>query len=385
MAESIILTSEKQDEEELLKVLEVLESIPGKYLKYELKRTSKKKNSEIQFIHSPSKSGPLVEQDFFDWMKAFRGPTGMDLGDSRILIVLTSRQIANNHFNGIDFPRNSIFVDLNNWEEIYLKDSPSKYPVAVHVLISIMLLIYFKEEKKAIEALHFEDKGCILDFNGAKKKVELKLLTARICPECLDRFMKNHSDTNLLAYFRCGLEKIRHDIVEGEYYKQIQPKLIKVKFQPAYNETCSYRIYFEGLGSPELDPIHTVVYLYFLVNKGGVYHPYVYRDYHFLDRLYQLVSKKDGIKPKTIQTICNLEKKDGELMKKDKQNDALSLKITKINKELTVLLGTFGLEKNYQIFKRGIAEKHGVNSEIVFEDETGILKQLKPLLGQLKL
>lgn len=385
MAESIILTSEKQDEEELLKVLEVLESIPGKYLKYELKRTSKKKNSEIQFIHSPSKSGPLVEQDFFDWMKAFRGPTGMDLGDSQILIVLTSRQIANNHFNGIDFPRNSIFVDLNNWEEIYLKDSPSKYPVAVHVLISIMLLIYFKEEKKAIEALHFEDKGCILDFNGAKKKVELKLLTARICPECLDRFMKNHSDTNLLAYFRCGLEKIRHDIVEGEYYKQIQPKLIKVKFQPAYNETCSYRIYFEGLGSPELDPIHTVVYLYFLVNKGGVYHPYVYRDYHFLDRLYQLVSKKDGIKPKTIQTICNLEKKDGELMKKDKQNDALSLKITKINKELTVLLGTFGLEKHYQIFKRGIAEKHGVNSEIVFEDETGILKQLKPLLGQLKL
>lgn len=384
MAGSIILTSEKQDEEELLKVLEVLESIPGKYLKYELKRTSKKKNSPIHFIPSPSKSGPLVEQDFFDWMKAFRAPTGMDLGDSQILIVLTSRQIANNHFNGIDFPRNSIFVDLNNWEEIYLKDSPSKYPVAVHVLISIMLLIYFKDEKKAIEALHFEDKGCILDFNGAKKKVELKLLTARICPECLDRFMKNHSDTNLLAYFRCGLEKIRHDIVEGEYYKQIQPKLIKVKFQPAYNETCSFRIYFEGLGSPELDPIHTVVYLYFLINKGGVHHYKVYKDYHFLARLYQLVSNKDGIKPKTIQTICNLEDKDGKLMKKDKQNDALSLKITKINKELTVLLGTFGLEKHYQIFKRGIAEKHGVNSEIVFEDEIGILKQLKPLLGQFK-
>lgn len=201
----------------------------------------------------------------------------------------------------------------------------------------------------------------------------------------MDRFLKNHSDTNLLAYFRCGLEKIRHDIVEGEYYKQIQPKLIKVKFQPAYNERYSYRIYFEGLGSPELDPIHTVVYLYFLVNKGGVHHPYVYRDYHFLNRLYQIVSKKDGIKPKTIQTICNLKEENGELMLLNKQNDALSLKITKINKEITVLLGTFGLEKHYQIFKRGIVEKHGVNSQIVFEDETGILKQLKPYLGQLKL
>lgn len=169
MAHSIILTSEKQDEKELLKVLEVLESIPGKYLDYKLKR-KKGKNLEIQFIPSPTKSGPLEEEDFFDWMKAYRAPSGIDLGDSQILVVLTSRKIANNHFNGIDFPRNSIFVDLNNWKEIYLKDSPSKYPVAVHVLISLMLLIYFKEEKKAIEALHFEDKGCILDFNGAKKR-----------------------------------------------------------------------------------------------------------------------------------------------------------------------------------------------------------------------
>lgn len=61
----------------------------------------------------------------------------------------------------------------------------------------------------------------------------------------------------------------------------------------------------------------------------------------------------------------------------------MSERISKINKEITVLLGTFGLEKFYQILKR-TEETHGVDPQITFVDETKILQELKANLGKFK-
>ena len=61
----------------------------------------------------------------------------------------------------------------------------------------------------------------------------------------------------------------------------------------------------------------------------------------------------------------------------------MSERISKINKEITVLLGTFGLEKFYQILKR-TDEIHVVDPKITFVDETKILQELKSNLGKFK-
>lgn len=378
MPYSIILTAEKQDESQLLEVKEVLESIPGKYLEYQLK-----KGSKGPFIPSSKSPGPLSESEFFSWMQEFR--TGFDVGDEQILVFLTSQPIANNHFNGIDFQNKTIFVDLNNWEKLLVGNHPIKYPIAFHVLISLLIVIYFKEEAGAKAGLHQEDMGCILDFNRKKVKVDLKLLTARICPTCMDTFLNNLPDINLLAYFRSGLEKIRHDIVEGEFYRKIEPKPITVKLQKVFSKKLGYCICFEGIGSVNLDATHTVVYLYFLIKQQGESMKEINKDYLFLLQLYK---KFTGIyNPSLIAKLCKLDYKidanGKEIFKKLKRENSMSERISKINKEITVLLGTFGLEKFYQILKR-TDETHGVDPKITFVDETKILQELKSNLGKFK-
>ena len=369
---SIVLTAEKYNESKLAEVTQVLESIPGKYLEYQLK-----KGSKGPFIPSPKSEGPLSEVEFFSWMQDFR--TGFDIGSGQILVFLTSQPIANNHFNGIDFQNRNIFVDLNNWENLLVGNHPIKYPIAFHVLISLLIVIYFKEVTSAKAALHQEDMGCILDFNRAKEKVDLKLLTARICPTCMDTFLSNLPDINLLAYFRSGLEKIRHDIVEGEYYRKIEPKPIKVIIKKDYSKKSGCHIYFDNVGAIQLDVAHTVVYLYFLQKKQGLYLSTRGEDFYFLDQLYEeLTGTKNS---KLVAKLCGLKEEDGKF--KANKSNAISERISKINREVSVLLATFGLEQYYQILKRP-NEKHGVNPQLVVEDETGILKRLERHLGKLK-
>lgn len=373
MPYSIILTSEEKDEAQLLEVKEVLESIQGKYLEYQLK-----KGSKGSFISSSKSSDPLSEREFFSWMQEFR--SGFDLGDRQILVFLTSQPIANNHFNGIDFLNRNIFVDINNWEKLLVGNHPIKYPIAFHVLISLLIVIYFKEENEAIAALHQEDMGCILDFNRSKTKVDLKLLTARICPGCMDTFLTKLPDTNLLAYFRSGLEKIRHDIVEREYYQKIKAKPIRVVIQKDYSRNSGCRFYFENIGYLQLDVAHAIVYLYFLKKKQGLYLNERAKDVYFFDHLYEELSGTRNIK--LVSKLCGLKWVDGAF--EAANNNAISERISRINKDISVLLGTFGLEKHYQILKRD-TNKHGINHQFTIVDETGILKKVEPYLGRLRI
>lgn len=371
---TIILTSEEKDFSKLQEVKEVLESIPGKFFAYQIK-----KGSKGAFIAPNPGLITMTEKEFFHSMSDFR--RNQDLGSSDYLVFLTSRKIANGHFNGIDFDHKNIFLDLNNWGQIYLKGSPDKYPIAFHVLISILITYYFPDESAAKEALHWVDKGCILDFNGQKEKVDLKLLTARICPDCLDRLLAYNPDPNLLAYFRSGLEKIRHDIVEGEYYRKIQPKPVRVLLQTTHNKKMGYQLFFEGIGTLDLDAIHLTVYLYFLKKKGGIYLKQIQEDYHFLYGLYDMLlssSNESKTKVRTLDTtilkLCMLKEENGVYI--DFGNNALSERLAKINKEITILLGTFGLHEFFQILRRD-NEKHGVKPEIEFIDGTTLLQQVE--------
>lgn len=114
-----------------------------------------------------------------------------------------------------------------------------------------------------------EDKGCILNLNCKKENVLFKILTVRIYPTCLDKFIDINKGTNLLAYFQSGLEKIRHDLVDGEYYIKLKPKPMKLTFHRLTNEKPPFRLEFEGARSIKLDPAHTLLYLYFLRKKGN--------------------------------------------------------------------------------------------------------------------
>jgi len=378
MAQTIILTCEEKDHLKLSQVKQVLGSIPGQFFEFKLKDGSKG-----PFLIIDPEKEMTSEHDFFDSMNVFR--KWQDVGDGQYLVYLTSRKIPGDYFNGIEFERKNIFVDLENWERVYLKGSPDRYPIAFHVWISVLINLYFPDETSAQKALHRVDKGCILDFNGYKNKVDLKILTARICPDCLDTLLQYNPDPNLLSYFRHGIERIRQDIVNGEYYHKIKPKPVRVLLQTTHNKKLGYQLFFEGIGRLDLDAIHLTVYLYFLKKTGGIYLKQIQEDYHFLYGLYDMLlssSNESKTKIRTLDTtilkLCMLKEENGVYT--DFGNNALSERLAKINKEITILLGTFGLHEFFQILKRD-NEKHGVKPEIEFIDETTLLQQVEHSSG----
>lgn len=287
MLNRIILTSEERDQVKLQEVKEVLKSIPGDFFSFE-----PQKKLDKPFLEWTHGDVPL-KNDFFDSMNEFRDQDKLDSSD--YLIFLTSRKIPGGYFNGIQFDKKNIFLDLENWERLYLKGSPDRYPIAFHAWISVLINHYFENEAIAEAALHRIDKGCILDFNGYKEKVDLKILTARICPDCLTTLLENNPDPNLLAYFRFGIERIRQDIVNGEYYKKIAPQPVPVYLRKEVHKRMKYRLEFEGIGFLELDAIHLTVYLNFLrkKNEGIRLHKIGY-DYYFLLELYRILTNSSN-------------------------------------------------------------------------------------------
>ena len=315
MSNRIILTSEERDLAKLQEVKEVLKSIPGNFFSFELQKKLDK--TFIEWTHGDVP----VKNDFFDSMNEFRDQDNVDSSD--YVIFLTSRKIPGEFFNGIQFDKKNIFLDLENWERLYLKGSPDRYPIAFHVWISVLINHYFENEAIAEAALHRIDKGCILDFNGYKEKVDLKILTARICPDCLTTLLENNPDPNLLAYFRFGIERIRQDIVNGEYYKKIAPQPVPVYLRKEVHKRMNYRLEFEGIGFLELDAIHLAVYLNFLrKKKEGIRLHKIGFDYYFLLELY-----------KTFSNSSTSEEEDEDLVQ-----DSL-MEVEKLKKRKIVLPG----------------------------------------------
>ncbi len=258
MSNRIILTSEERDHAKLQEVKEVLKSIPGIFFSFEPKKVLDK-----PFIEWSQEGDFPVKNDFFDAMNEFRQQDNLDSSD--YLIFLTSRKIPGGYFNGIQFDKKNIFIDLENWERLSFERTTDQYPIAFHVWISVLINHYFKnDEAKAIAALHRIDKGCILDFNGSKEKVDLKIQTARICSDCINTFLQLNSDPNLLSYFRSGIEQIRQSFINVIYNKKIAPQPVPVYLRNAVHKRMNYRLEFEGIGFVELDASHLTLYLYFL-------------------------------------------------------------------------------------------------------------------------
>ena len=256
MINRIILTSEERDHSKLHVVKEVLKSIPGNFFSFE-----PKKELDKPFIEWTHGDFP-VKNDFFDSMNEFRDQDNLDSSD--YLIFLTSRKIPGGYFNGIQFEKKNIFIDLENWERLSFERKTDQYPIAFHVWISVLINHYFQDEVEAQKALHRIDKGCILDFNGYKEKVDLKIQTARICKDCLNTFLQLNSDTNLINYFISGIEQIRQDLNNVLYNKIAPPKPVPVYLKEAVHKRMNYRLQVEGKGFLELDASQLTLYLYFL-------------------------------------------------------------------------------------------------------------------------
>jgi hypothetical protein len=98
-------------------------------------------------------------------------------------------------FSGADYGgKNNIFVHCEDWD-FFAKGSDVRYPIAYHVVITLLHHKWGKSKEEIMEKVHGLEMGnphlgCINDFCEEKSEVNLKIRTGDICENCINEFIQ---------------------------------------------------------------------------------------------------------------------------------------------------------------------------------------------------
>jgi hypothetical protein len=179
----------------------------------------------------------MSDHCFYDQCRQFR--LKKDVGEDEIVVLLTNKNNALNHFNGLEFGREkNLFVQTSDWEH-YFPGSDVRYPVAYHVAVSVLIALWFRSEEEAIARIHSKARGCIMDFCGNKSEVSLKMRTADICESCLQHLSESGLGANVVNHTLRILEDIRRNMLfKAVGYSILNRKSCRWK---ASNNGCYFR------------------------------------------------------------------------------------------------------------------------------------------------
>ncbi|OLY90719.1 hypothetical protein SAMN05444008_101391 [Cnuella takakiae] len=183
-------------------------------------------------------------------------------------LVLLLTDIANefNWFCALDpgFPYNG-FVHTGEWAH-YLKAS-EVFPVAYLVAGLILQQHMFENMAQLQAAVHQQPVGCINDFCGHKKEITLKMRTADVCPECMQK-LQGKLEPRAIAQVLDIFEGVRKRLLFNQPFRQaVSPSRLVVN--------TAGRILLPDYGNLEikLTPLEKTLYLFFLNHPEGVLLP----------------------------------------------------------------------------------------------------------------
>ena len=265
--------------------------------------------------------------DICEWHR-----TNLDIDDDSFLVMITNMNIADEWFSA--FRGKNIFIDGNNWNHFTKKDS--KFGIAYQVIENIFQsLINLNIEGVLDELIHQKAIGCINDYCDDKEEITLKLMTAHICPKCMDRANKLITDQSLLIHIKNSLKTIRNVYeLEGENFEDNLP---------------SVTISEEGkvlIGNLDLDlqEVHQAIYIFFLSNLQGVEKEKVHENANKIFNIYKKVKKRTALKT-PIGNIFGykinkqINKNNVYFIDRNEQFDRLSTVRSKIKDKIVQKLG----------------------------------------------
>jgi hypothetical protein len=110
------------------------------------------------------------------------------------VVVLSDHGNEDLWFSGADYGgKNNIFVHCEDWD-FFAKGSDVRYPIAYHVVITLLHHKWGKSKEEIMEKVHGLEMGnphlgCINDFCEDKSEVHLKIRTGDICEKCIEEFL----------------------------------------------------------------------------------------------------------------------------------------------------------------------------------------------------
>lgn len=184
-------------------------------------------------------------------------------------MLLTTKKNELNWFSSFDKSRN-IFIDTDDWEP-YFKNCHHKFPVAHEIIANCLqqamnLNIANMRTEKCI---HMITRGCMNDFCGHKPDIAMKMRTADICKDCMQRLMD------------CGVQ--RHIVnAASEAFEGLRKRMKYLEsfdwanWEGIIKVNSRRQIIFPELDNLEIpmNPLMKTLYLFYLLqrknNKRGV-------------------------------------------------------------------------------------------------------------------
>ena len=231
------------------------------FLRYELfpHHNFEYPSNDTAIKFDPDRGNPLSWRELFSLCGFYREVFKIE--DDSFVVLLTKRKNALNWFSATDESKN-IFVHTAEWEQ-YTKVN-SKYPIAYQVVENVMQsLMNIDITNVPNQYVHEPLKGCMNDFCDNKTQIIIKLQTANICPDCIEKIKTEKVDAKILKQTKSIFNGIRNEFVFQEEEQSAEPVSIIIDSKgkillPEYKLEI------------KLTPLFKTLYLFFLSKPDGV-------------------------------------------------------------------------------------------------------------------
>ncbi len=220
-------------------------------------------------------------EKFFDLIKKFRKQSNqkekenplpaLTLGqktvpqDGEHVFILTYQANVEKWFVGSEAHNGrNHFVHLLYWHHYIL--SEPVYPVAYHIMSTILKNETFGDITKYLPLTHDTPKGCMMDMCWNKTDVILKLRTADICPDCMRALADQSVNRKLLNQTLKVFDHVRSQVLFRERFLALQtyPHLVldRKKGELVFPELSNLKV--------KLNPLELTTYCFFIQHPLGI-------------------------------------------------------------------------------------------------------------------
>jgi hypothetical protein len=274
------------------------------------------------------------------------------------VVILSDHGNKKFWFSGADYGgKNNIFVHCEDWN-FFAKGSDVRYPIAYHVVITLLHHKWVKSEKEIFGKVHSgrpenPHLGCINDFCEEKSQVHLKIRTGDICEKCIEEFIHAGVDKLIIMQVLEIIGNIsRFMRFSAKWKLDLDIPMLTIEGQKREFRFRNYgNLKIQSTGGIQGRLLYELIF-----QKQKLGHEIEYGDFFskkFMSQFKENYIKTSGLsavhdaafqdkKEKMVQAIDKIEKA--------KYDGGISSLITKINKDFEVALGE-DMARNYQIHR----------------------------------